>query len=134
MVRSDPLIHEITKTEQFLTLIHSLQAAALITFRFFQTFFAFIYQSSGLLLRPLAYMARMVWYILKRPLELFVHVRALYPILLFCLVAVCCGLFIGGCAGFVSEAFSSVVITAKKEKHSSVLIRRIQLSSKNKNK
>ncbi|KAI8647847.1 hypothetical protein BD408DRAFT_332977, partial [Parasitella parasitica] len=31
---------------------------------------------------------------------------------MFCTAAVCCGVFIGGCAGFAAEAFSSILITA----------------------
>lgn len=31
---------------------------------------------------------------------------------MFCVAAICCGMFIGGCAGFAAEAFSSILISA----------------------
>ncbi|KAI9266044.1 hypothetical protein BY458DRAFT_512965 [Sporodiniella umbellata] len=132
-VRSEPLIQELTKTDQFLRLMDSLQQAARITFRFFQTFFYCLYCSGQWLLKPTFHIVAILTYPLRSLAFIAFYLKAISPILLFCLVAVCCGLFIGGCAGFLSEAFSSIIVTHSRPKDpSSLLIRRIHLSKTSK--
>lgn len=111
---SEPLINELTKTEQFHAILKSLKAAFFISFHFFKIIFSFIFTFTRLFTRPIYWILNFTWtYLIRKPLALFSYANStLYPIILFCLAAAACGLFIGGCAGFASEAFSSVVITA----------------------
>lgn len=113
-VRSEPLIMELSKTEQFMTILKSMKAAALMSFTFFKFIFSITYKSSRIMLSPIVWIISFSWNnLILKPLDLLLSInRTLYPITMFCLAAVCCGLFIGGCAGFAAEAFSSIVITA----------------------
>ncbi|KAI9010917.1 hypothetical protein CLU79DRAFT_772584 [Phycomyces nitens] len=94
--------------------VSALLSAASVAYHFFRILFSSIYRLTLALLWPVYWLARLCWTgLVVKPVLLFAHIcYVLWPITLFCLVAVCCGLLIGGCAGFAAEAFSSVLISA----------------------
>lgn len=63
---------------------------------------------------PAIWLASWCWHwLLAPPLAWVMHVlHVMYPVLMYCLAAVCCGLIMGGCAGFAAEALSSLTVAA----------------------
>ena len=94
----------------FLSLLDAIQLA----FRFFKSMFSFLLNCILTVLTPVTWIAHTVWSnFVAKPFGLFMAAaHIVYPVILFCIAAVACGLFIGGCAGFAAEAFSSLLISA----------------------
>ncbi|KAI9317260.1 hypothetical protein BX666DRAFT_1877846 [Dichotomocladium elegans] len=67
-----------------------------------------------LMLWPVLAIVSTLWRLLVvAPWQLFMGIaHVLYPVVLFCFVAVLCGIVIGGCAGFAAEAVSWFTVTA----------------------
>ncbi|KAG0165262.1 hypothetical protein DFQ30_008705 [Apophysomyces sp. BC1015] len=111
-IETAQLIESLT---QYGTVVYrTLLGAAALTFTFFRFLFFGIYKVVFNILWPLFWVVRLCWngFVMK-PFALFLHVSyVLYPVMMFCLAAVCCGLVIGGCAGFAAEGFSALLITA----------------------
>lgn len=99
---------------QLLQLFSSLGRAIQLAFTFFKSMFSFFMTCISTACFPFLWIARNLWsQFVVKPFDLFMHVvQFLYPVILFCFAAVCCGLFIGGCAGFAAEACSSLLISA----------------------
>lgn len=92
----------------------ALVGAAFLAFTFFSYLFFGIYKIVYYILWPVVWVILACWnnFVMK-PFTLCIHVAHIfYPVAMFCLAAVLCGLVIGGCAGFAAEAFSSLLITA----------------------
>lgn len=100
--------------QQFIQILNTIFGAIKLTFSFFKSLFIVFYKCMATVLSPIMWLTSNLWSsFVAKPYYLFMHVaRTLYPITLFCLAAICCGLFIGGCAGFAAEAFSSILISA----------------------
>ncbi|KAI9252572.1 hypothetical protein EDC94DRAFT_620998 [Helicostylum pulchrum] len=100
--------------QQLVQIFTSLLGAIKLSFSFFHSFFYFIYKCITTLLSPIMWITTNAWSnFVTKPFQLFLHLaHILYPVTLFCVAAVCCGLFIGGCAGFAAEACSSLLISA----------------------
>ncbi|OAD75470.1 hypothetical protein PHYBLDRAFT_166706 [Phycomyces blakesleeanus NRRL 1555(-)] len=95
-------------------IVSALLSAASVAYHFFRILFSSIWKLIMTLLWPVSWLVRLCWTgLVVKPAMLFAHIcYVLWPITLFCLMAVLCGLVIGGCAGFAAEAFSSVLISA----------------------
>lgn len=100
--------------QQLVQIFTSLIGAIKLSFSFFHSFFYFIYKCTVTILSPILWITTNLWSsFITKPFQLFMHLaHILYPVIVFCIAAVCCGLFIGGCAGFAAEAFSSILISA----------------------
>lgn len=114
IAHSEPLTNEFIKTDQLLSILNLFKTAFILTFTFFKAISILAFKFTSIVLTPFLWIFQLSWSILVlKPLDLFLYVnRTLYPITMFCLAAVFCGLFIGGCAGFAAEAVSSIMITA----------------------
>ncbi|CAO3655447.1 unnamed protein product [Mucor hiemalis] len=100
--------------QQLLQLFSSLSRAIQLALTFFKSMFSFFMTCISTASFPFLWIASSLWsQFVVKPFDLFMHVvQFLYPVILFCFAAVCCGLFIGGCAGFAAEACSSLLISA----------------------
>ncbi|KAI8993558.1 hypothetical protein BDB01DRAFT_832353 [Pilobolus umbonatus] len=74
----------------------------------------------SVLISPFLYIFSVLWHVfVKIPFTYFMHViEVVYPVLLFCLAAIVCGVVIGGFAGFAAEAMSALLISATWGTHS----------------
>lgn len=91
-----------------------LSTAASLSLYFFKYLFGFLFQIIVYIVSPFIWIIQFCWHqFITKPFDLLLYVlHMLYPVLMFCFAAICCGIFIGGCAGFAAEAFSSILITA----------------------
>ncbi|KAL7310674.1 hypothetical protein PS15m_010145 [Mucor circinelloides] len=98
----------------FMQIFTALSTAASLSIFFFKYLIGFIIKCTMYMLSPLLWLSSICWHqFVTKPLDLFLHVlHVLYPVIMFCVAAICCGMFIGGCAGFAAEAFSSILISA----------------------
>ncbi|CAO3640299.1 unnamed protein product [Mucor fragilis] len=98
----------------FMHIFTALSTAASLSIFFFKYLIGFIIKITMYMLSPLLWVSSTCWHqFVTKPLDLFLHVlHVLYPVIMFCVAAICCGVFIGGCAGFAAEAFSSILISA----------------------
>ncbi|KAF1800935.1 hypothetical protein FB192DRAFT_1383098 [Mucor lusitanicus] len=98
----------------FMHIFTALSTAASLSIFFFKYLIGFIINITMYMLSPLLWLSSTCWHqFVTKPLDLFLHVlHVLYPVIMFCVAAICCGVFIGGCAGFAAEAFSSILISA----------------------
>ncbi|CEP16378.1 hypothetical protein [Parasitella parasitica] len=101
-------------TDGLMHIFTALSTAANLSLFFFKYLIGFIVTIAMYLLSPMLWLFSACWHqFVTKPLDLFLYVlHVLYPVIMFCTAAVCCGLFIGGCAGFAAEAFSSILINA----------------------
>lgn len=108
------LANDQQQQQQLVQIFTSLLGAIKLSFSFFHSFFYFIYKCITTLLSPILWITTNAWSnFVTKPFQLFLHLaHILYPVTLFCVAAICCGLFIGGCAGFAAEACSSLLISA----------------------
>ncbi|OBZ87754.1 hypothetical protein A0J61_04194 [Choanephora cucurbitarum] len=97
----------------FIHILTALTTAASLSTVFFRSLFSFLFSCLSYLCSPFLWLLRACWSVfLIRPLDLLFYLYSVfYPVIMFCLAAVGCGLFIGGCAGFASEALSTLLIT-----------------------
>lgn len=100
--------------QQFIQILHTIIGAIKLSCSFFKSLFFLVYKCMTTVLSPIMWLTNNLWAgFVAKPYHLFMHVaRVLYPVTLFCAAAIFCGLFIGGCAGFAAEAFSSILISA----------------------
>ncbi|KAL9539866.1 hypothetical protein MBANPS3_010017 [Mucor bainieri] len=98
----------------FMHIFTALSTAASLSIFFFKYLIGFIINITMYMLSPILWLSSTCWHqFVTKPLDLFLHVlHVLYPVIMFCVAAICCGVFIGGCAGFAAEAFSSILISA----------------------
>lgn len=91
-----------------------LNTAISLSLYFFKYLFGFIFRIVTYIISPFFWIIKFCWnQFVSKPFDLLLYVlHVLYPVLMFCLAAICCGVFIGGCAGFAAEAFSSILISA----------------------
>ncbi|KAK4512235.1 Protein kinase [Mucor velutinosus] len=101
-------------TDGFMHIFTALSTAASLSIFFFKYLIGFIIKITMYMLSPILWLLGTCWHqFVTKPLDLLLHVlRVLYPLIMFCVAAICCGVFIGGCAGFAAEAFSSILISA----------------------
>lgn len=101
-------------TDGLMHIFTALSTAASLSIFFFKYLIGFIIRITMYLISPLIWLSSTCWHqFVTKPLNLFLHVlNVLYPVIMFCVAAICCGIFIGGCAGFAAEAFSSILISA----------------------
>ncbi|GAN11510.1 hypothetical protein MAM1_0643d11073 [Mucor ambiguus] len=98
----------------FMHIFTALSTAASLSIFFFKYLIGFIVKITMYMLSPILWLSSTCWHqFVTKPLDLFLHVlHVLYPVIMFCVAAICCGMFIGGCAGFAAEALSSILISA----------------------
>lgn len=101
-------------TDGLMHIFTALSTAASLSIFFFKYLIGFMIRITMYLISPLIWLFSTCWHqFVTKPLDLFLHVlHVLYPVIMFCVAAICCGIFIGGCAGFAAEAFSSILISA----------------------
>jgi hypothetical protein len=101
-------------TIPILHIVTALSTAVSLSVSFFKYLFGFVINVIQYLFAPFSWLFSTLWsQLVTKPFALFLHVmHILYPVLMFCVAAIGCGLFIGGCAGFAAEAFSNLLITA----------------------
>ncbi|ORY98074.1 hypothetical protein BCR43DRAFT_490822 [Syncephalastrum racemosum] len=101
----------VTPTPVAVSILLSSGSMALAFFRFL---LSILWSGIVLAFSPFVWTISLLWEtLIAKPFDLFLHiVRVLYPVAMFSLAAVGCGLVIGGMAGFAAEAFSSICITA----------------------
>ncbi|KAI7905028.1 uncharacterized protein BX663DRAFT_308355 [Cokeromyces recurvatus] len=101
-------------TDGLLHIFNVLSTAASLSFWFFKHFFSFFIQIITFICSPFVWIFSACWYqFVTKPFHLLSYIlHVFYPVILFCIAAMCCGIFIGGCAGFAAEAFSSILISA----------------------
>jgi hypothetical protein len=109
IVTSDQQRHQ-----QIMQILTSISGAIKLSWSFFKSMFGFLYTCITTILSPIIWILCYLWsQFVTKPFGLFTHVaHVFYPVILFCIAAICCGLFIGGVAGFAAEAFSSILISA----------------------
>ncbi|KAI8087022.1 uncharacterized protein B0P05DRAFT_533389 [Gilbertella persicaria] len=98
----------------FMHMLSTLYTAASLSVFFFKHLFGFLYTCVCYTCLPFLWLLRACWtHFVIKPLDMCLYVfHVLYPVIMFCLAAMGCGLFIGGCAGFAAEACSSLLISA----------------------
>ncbi|KAG2210611.1 hypothetical protein INT46_005287 [Mucor plumbeus] len=101
-------------TDGLMHIFTALSTAASLSIFFFKYLIGFMIRITMYSVSPLIWLSSACWHqFVTKPLDLFLHVvNILYPVIMFCVAAICCGIFIGGCAGFAAEAFSSILISA----------------------
>lgn len=107
--------YEDTSTETPAPLAVSiLVSSGSMALTFFRFLLSMLWSGVVLAFSPFVWTFSLLWdTLIAKPFDLFLHIaRVLYPVALFSLAAVGCGLVIGGMAGFAAEAFSSICITA----------------------
>ena len=90
-----------------------LITAGSLAFSFFRLVGICVYKIISTLLLPVYYLISFCWRnMVTRPFALLMNIgHTLYPVLMYCIAAICCGTLIGGCAGFAAEAIASFTIS-----------------------
>ncbi|KAI8359136.1 hypothetical protein BD560DRAFT_405421 [Blakeslea trispora] len=98
----------------FIHVLTALTTAASLSTVFFRSLFGFLFTFLSYVCSPFLWLLGMGWSVFViKPFDLLSYLyHVLYPVIMFCLAAVGCGLLIGGCAGFASEALSTLLITS----------------------
>jgi hypothetical protein len=117
LIKSSPIVdsHKVmATTDGLLRIFTVLSTAGSLAIYFFKYLFGFIFQIVIYAVSPFLWIIKFSWHqLVTKPFDLLVYtLHVLYPVLMFFLAAICCGVFIGGCAGFAAEAFSSILISA----------------------
>ncbi|KAI9480770.1 MAG: hypothetical protein EXX96DRAFT_192679 [Benjaminiella poitrasii] len=91
-----------------------LSTATSLSALFLKYIFNFLIQSITYTCSPFVWVLAFCWrQFITKPFNLLLYlIHVFYPVIMFCIAAMCCGIFIGGCAGFAAEAFSSILISA----------------------